>query len=100
MRPFEPTRTATYRFAYCDIDFNGHVNTLRYLEHLMNQFSMQHYNDYFIHRMEIAFVKETYYDSEALIAIDDNDPMNVRLDISTNGTTRVRSRFIFQKRSK
>ena len=98
LRPFVPTRTTSYRFAYCDIDFNGHVNTLRYLEHLMNQFSMQHYNDNFIHRMEIAFVKEAYYDSEAQILIDDNDPMNVRLDINADDATRVRSRFIFQER--
>jgi hypothetical protein len=50
--------------------------------------------------MEIAFVKEAYYDSEAIIAIDDNDPMNVRLDINADGITRARSRFIFQKRPK
>ena len=98
LKPFEPTRTENYRFRYADIDFNGHVNTVRYLEHLVNTFTMQWHAANFIKRMEIAFVKEAYYDSEAQILIDDTDPMNVRLDINADGTTRVRSRFIFQKR--
>ena len=59
---------------------------------------MQWHTQNFIERMEIALVKEAYYDSEALITIDDNDPMNVRLDISADGVPRVRSRFIFKKR--
>ncbi len=100
LRPFEPARTVNYRFQYTDIDFNGHVNTVRYLEHLVNTFPMQWHAKNFIQRMEIAFVKEAYYDSEANIDIDDTDPMNVRLDINADGTTRARSRFIFQNRPK
>ena len=98
LRPFEPTRTETHRFRYSDIDFNGHVNTVRYIEHLVNQFPMQHHADNMVKRLELAFVKEAYYDSNAEIAIDDSDPMNVRLDINADGITRVRSRFIFSPR--
>lgn len=98
LRPFEPTRTEAYQFQYTDIDFNGHVNTVRYIEHLMNQFPMQHYNNNFISRMEIAFVKEAYYNDQAVILIDESDATNVRLDINVNGITRVRSRLIFQSR--
>ncbi|MBR5086750.1 MAG: acyl-[Muribaculaceae bacterium] len=99
LKPFEPTRTETHRFRYSDIDFNGHVNTVRYIEHLVNQFPMQHHADNMVKRLELAFVKEAYYDSNAEIAIDDNDPMNVRLDINADGITRVRSRFIFSPRN-
>lgn len=99
LRPFEPTRTENHRFRYSDIDFNGHVNTVRYIEHLVNQFPMQHHADNMVKRLELAFVKEAYYDSNAEIAIDDNDPMNVRLDINADGITRVRSRFIFSPRN-
>jgi len=98
LRPFEPTRTENYRFRYTDIDFNGHVNTVRYLEHLVNTFPMQWHAQNFIERMEIAFVKESYYDTDAIINIDDSNPMNVRLDIDADDVTRVRSRFIFQVR--
>jgi len=98
LRPFEPTRTEKYRFAYSDIDFNGHVNTVRYIEHLMNQFTMEQYDDNFINRMEIAFVKEAYYNEEATIKINDSDPLDVRLDIETDAITRVKSRFIFKSR--
>jgi acyl-ACP thioesterase len=98
LRPFQPTRTETYRFQYTDIDFNGHVNTVRYLEHIVNQFPWQYHRENFISRMEISFVKETYYGEEAQIHIDDSDTHNVRLDISVDNNTRVRSRLIFQKR--
>ena len=98
LKPLIPTRTANYRFEYTDIDFNGHVNTVRYIEHLVNQFPLQHHRDNFVGRMEIAFVKETYYNEDALIVIDDSDPLNVRLDINVDDITRVRSRLIFQKR--
>ena len=98
LKPFEPTRTVSHRFRYSDIDFNGHVNTVRYIEHLVNQFTMQHHADNMVKRMELAFVKEAYYDSDAEIAINDNNPFDVRLDINADGITRVRSRFIFSPR--
>lgn len=98
LRPFEPTRTESYQFQYTDIDFNGHVNTVRYIEHILNQFPMQQYKENIIQRLELAFVKESYYDTQAMIAIDESDPTNVRLDINVGDITRVRSRLIFQKR--
>ena len=99
LRPFEPTRTENHRFRYSDIDFNGHVNTVRYIEHLVNQFPMQHHANNMVKRMELAFVKEAYYDSIAEIAINDSDPFDVRLDINADGITRVRSHFIFSPRN-
>ncbi|MBR6490165.1 MAG: acyl-[Muribaculaceae bacterium] len=98
LKPFEPTRTETHRFRYSDIDFNGHVNTVRYIEHLVNQFPMQHHANNMVKRLELAFVKETYYDSNAEITINDSNPFDVRLDINADGITRVRSRFIFSPR--
>jgi acyl-ACP thioesterase len=95
---FEPTRESTYCFDYTDIDFNGHVNTVRYIEHLLNQFPLQHHAKNMIRRMEIAFVKEAYYGTEAHFTINDSDPTNVRIDISVDNETRVRSRFFFAKR--
>ena len=99
LKPFEPTRTETHRFRYSDIDFNGHVNTVRYIEHLVNQFPMQHHANNMVKRLELAFVKEAYYGNEAHFDIDDSDPMNVRIDIIVDNETRVRSRFIFAKRT-
>ena len=72
---------------------------MRYIEHLVNQFPMQHHANNMVKRMELAFVKEAYYDSIAEIAINDSDPFDVRLDINADGITRVRSRFIFSPRN-
>ncbi|MDE6207405.1 MAG: acyl-[acyl-carrier-protein] thioesterase [Muribaculaceae bacterium] len=56
--------TSFYRFKYCDLDFNRHVNTVRYIEVLMNQWSLEHYDRYFPSRFDIIFHHECYYDEE------------------------------------
>jgi len=65
----------------------------------MNLFDMDCYDNFFIHRMEIAFIKETHYGETAQIIIDDNDPMDSRMSVTLDGADHVRARFIWQERS-
>ncbi len=60
-------REATYRFAYTDIDFYRHVNTLRYIQLLLNQFPLSLYDRHHVQRFEIAFINEGHYDEEVKI---------------------------------
>ena len=99
LRPIQQGHTMDYTFGYMDCDFNRHVNTVRYLAHLMNLFDMDCYDNFFIHRMEIAFIKETHYGETAQIIIDDNDPMDSRMSVTLDGVDHVRARFIWQERS-
>lgn len=50
-----------YRFRYTDIDFYGHVNTVRYVELILNQFPLSLYETSHVHRMELSFHKEARY---------------------------------------
>lgn len=56
-----------YRFKYCDIDFYRHVNTVRYIVLLLNQFSMQAYDDNIVSRLELSFLHEASYGAEIRI---------------------------------
>lgn len=56
-----------YRFKYCDIDFYRHVNTVRYIDLLLNQFDMQTYDDNIVNRLELSFLHEASYGMEIKI---------------------------------
>ena len=99
LRPIEEGHAVDYTFGYMDCDFNRHVNTVRYLSHLMNMFDMDCYDHFFIHRMEIAFIKETHYGETVQFIIDDADPMDSRMSITdAEGNDHVRARFHWQER--
>ena len=101
LRPIQEGHALDYTFGYMDCDFNRHVNTVRYLSHLMNLFDMDCYDHYFIHRMEIAFIKETHYGETCQLIIDDSDPLDSRMTITDgDGNDHVRARFLWQERQK
>ncbi|MBR6248785.1 MAG: acyl-[Muribaculaceae bacterium] len=97
LRPIAGAPASNYRFTYVDCDFNRHVNTVRYLELLMNQFDMEHYDRNRLSRVEMAFVKETHYGSEATIAVA-RDGMNWAMNIMVDGEDHVRAKLCFTER--
>ena len=67
LRPIEPTVTMSRPVAYSDIDFNRHVNTLRYIELMFDAFPIElieHNNGM---RIDINFIAEARY-GETLVA--------------------------------
>lgn len=99
LRPVaDATRTVEYTFGYTDCDFNRHVNTVRYLELMMNQFDLSHYDNNVIERMEMAFVKETHYGATAKVMINDAESAETRFSINVEDTDRVRCRFTWKQR--
>ena len=56
-----------YRFKYCDLDFYRHVNTVRYIELLLNRLTLEDFDATTVRRMELAFMHESTYGREALV---------------------------------
>lgn len=50
-----------YPVRYSDIDINRHVNSVKYIEHMLDNFPMDIYDNNFIHRFEINYVYEARY---------------------------------------
>jgi acyl-ACP thioesterase len=46
---------------YCDLDINGHVNSVKYIEHVLDLFSKDMYSRMRIRRFDIAYVAESHY---------------------------------------
>ncbi len=53
---------ARHTFLYSDLDAYRHVNTVRYVTLLMNQFSLDDHDAYRVGRMEMSFLHEGEYD--------------------------------------
>lgn len=46
---------------YSDVDVNGHINSVKYIEHVLDLFALDTYREYRIKRFDIAYVAESYY---------------------------------------
>lgn len=70
----EPETVNSYTFRYTDIDFYSHVNTVRYVELLLNQFPLDLYEKARIGRMDISFRHEAHYAQTATVEIASPEP--------------------------
>lgn len=45
---------------YCDVDVNGHINSVKYIEHVLDLFDLDYYKSHKIKRFDIAYVAESH----------------------------------------
>ena len=45
---------------YNDVDVNGHINSVKYIEHILDLFPLDYYREYRLKRFEIAYVAESH----------------------------------------
>lgn len=45
---------------YNDVDVNGHINSFKYIEHVLDLFSLEWYKQYRLKRLDIAYVAESH----------------------------------------
>lgn len=89
-----------HSFQYCDLDINRHVNSVRYVELLMNQLPFSVYEKNMVKRFEVAFIKECVYDRDVKICIDRSAPQDIRLEIidAEDGSSHCRARILLEPR--
>ena len=66
-RHFEPEKETEYIFKYTDLDFYRHVNTVRYIALLINQYRLEDFDRNVLSRFDVAFSTEGKYGETALI---------------------------------
>ena len=70
VRATEPAKS--YVFQYADLDFYRHVNTVRYVTLLLNQFTLDEMDTTQVRRLEMAFMREGRYgETVSLLRADD-----------------------------
>ena len=81
---------------YSDIDINGHVNSIRYIEHILDLFPIELYKESRIRRFEMAYVAESYYGDELTFYKDYVGNGTYGIEVRKNGGEAVcRSKVIF-----
>ena len=92
----EPSLTFTAR--YSDIDINGHVNSIRYIEHVLDLYPLDWLREHPIRRFEIAYMAESYCGDTLSIFADHDTPLDWQVELRHNdtGTPVCRCRILFR----
>ncbi len=77
--------TAEHRVAYSDIDFNGHLNSMRSIDHLIDMLPVSEVIDSKGYRLDINFSREGFAE-QVLTLTCQRDQTNL-FDISVDGTS-------------
>ena len=56
---------------YNDVDVNGHINSVKYIEHVLDLFPIEWYKQYDLRRLEIAYVAESHGGDRLTFRIQD-----------------------------
>jgi acyl-ACP thioesterase len=70
--------TPAYSFSakYSDIDINGHVNSVRYIEHILDLLPLEKHKSESLRRFEIAYITESYFGDQLDIYMDEDPSTN------------------------
>lgn len=52
---------SSFTASYNDIDVNGHLNSVKYIEHVLDLFSLDWYGTHKLSRLDVAYVAEAHY---------------------------------------
>ncbi|MCF0160542.1 MAG: acyl-[acyl-carrier-protein] thioesterase [Bacteroidaceae bacterium] len=81
---------------YSDIDINGHVNSMRYIEHMMDQFGLDYLEKHSIKRFEVAYSAEAYFGDTLNIFMEPTAEHTFEFELrKDDGTACVKSKLIF-----
>lgn len=68
-----PHQTATHKVAYSDIDFNRHMNTLRYLTVMYDMLPEEYFDRRELARADINFIHEARYGQQLTVAYQQSE---------------------------
>ena len=87
---------------YNDVDINGHINSVKYIEHVLDLWPLEWYRSHVIKRFEIAYVAEAhagdtlafYRETSSATSEEGEQEFCVRI-VRTDGTECCRSKVTF-----
>lgn len=71
-----PQLVRTIDTYYSDVDINGHINSIKYIEHILDLFPRQRFERQSIHRFEIAYKTEAYMGDRLSFYTQQTEPDN------------------------
>ncbi len=85
---------------YSDVDVNGHINSVKYIEHVLDLFDLDWHKRHTVKRFEIAYVAESHQGDRLSFAMEQPSDGECCIRISkedgtAEGTEVCRSRIVF-----
>ena len=71
IRDVDPAQTVMHKVVYSDIDFNRHVNTMRYIEMMLDVLPIERFAEERPLRLDINFLKEARYGQTLSVALEE-----------------------------
>lgn len=90
------TEGVPYQVKYSDLDINGHFNSIKYMEHLLDLFDLDLYKQKKIARFEIAYVSEGRYGMPLELHKGGEDNGKYNLAISNEGKAICRASALWK----
>ena len=82
---------------YNDVDINGHINSVKYIEHVLDLWDMEWYRSHQIKRFEIAYVAEAHAGDQLSFYLEQTGDTEYSIRIvRTDGTECCRSKVVFK----
>jgi acyl-ACP thioesterase len=81
---------------YNDVDINGHINSVKYIEHVLDLWNLDWYRDHQIKRFEIAYVAEAHEGDQLSFYQEQTGEgeYSIRI-VRGDGTETCRSKLLF-----
>lgn len=98
-KPRNPDITREYEFRYCDLDFNRHVNTVRYISLLLNQWPLECFDKKTVRRFDIGFAKECYFSQRVAINIESEGDIS-ECELERDGERVLAARIVWADKMK
>lgn len=96
-RPVDTRPEGAYIPRYSDLDLNGHVNSIKYIERMLDVFPPQHFSTHRLRRFEIAYMAESHYADPLEICCRQGEAQTYDMEIRRADTREpiVRGRLSF-----
>lgn len=88
----------TVRVKYSDIDINGHMNSCRYIEHVLDLFPLNYFKEHRVTRFEIAYMAECLFGDELALYKEEisQGTYNIEIRKVSCGEIACRSKVVFE----
>ena len=83
-----------FRVKYSDIDINQHVNTVRYLDWMVNTFTLDDHRASSISRIDVNFMNEVLYGNLIMVFREETSPGDFRFEVKAENQTACRGRIV------
>lgn len=76
---------------YSDVDVNGHINSVKYIEHVLDLFSIDWYREHRLQRIDIAYVAESHGGDRLNLYMEDHGDLTYHIRVAkvTDGANDV-----------